>query len=132
MRETIDCTLEDFGDVVFAMLEEFSQEVCDGLKEVAEESTEDLVQGTVQDAPKDRPKFNKAIAKQKVSETATAVTWAWYVKAPHHRLTHLVAFGHGIKNGGRTKSNDFLKTNYERVKREYEKKCEKVIDDAAG
>lgn len=32
----------------------------------------------------------------------------WYVKAPGHRLTHLLVDGHETRSGGRTKADPFL------------------------
>lgn len=132
MRETADCSLEDFGDVMSQMMQEFNQEICDGLKKSVEETAKEMEEETHSTAPSDRGKYAKAISSKKVDETPTSITWAWYVKPPHHRLTHLLAFGHQTRNGGRTRADNFLHTAVENAKRNQEKKTKKVIEDAAG
>lgn len=51
----------------------------------------------------------------------------WYVKAPDHRLTHLLVHGHATKDGGRTKADPFLQNALDEVLPEYEKAVEEVI-----
>ncbi len=38
-----------------------------------------------------------------------AVTAQWYVKSPHHRLTHLLENGHKLRQGGRAKAYPHIK-----------------------
>ena len=51
----------------------------------------------------------------------------WYVKAPDHRLTHLLVHGHATRNGGRTKPDPFLHNALADVLPEYEKAVEEAV-----
>lgn len=54
-------------------------------------------------------------------------SFVWHVKAPNHRLTHLIVHGHATKNGGRTKPNPFLKNALNTVLPEYEEAVKEAI-----
>ena len=56
--------------------------------------------------------------------------YIWYVKAPDHRLTHLLVHGHATRNGGRTKANPFLKNALDDVLPEYERAVEEAVKEA--
>lgn len=131
MPETVDCDLEDLGEIIVTMLDDFNQEVCDGMKREAKKAAEDLKKEAAESAPKDTGEYARAISAKKLTENPFSVTYAWYVKKPHYRLTHLLIYGHAMKSGGRTKAQPFLQRAYVKVKKEYEKGCEKVIDNAA-
>lgn len=54
-------------------------------------------------------------------------TFAWYVKPPDHRLTHLLVHGHATKDGGRTKANPFLRAAVDQVLPAYEQEVEEIV-----
>ena len=49
------------------------------------------------------------------------------MKAPCHRLTHLLVHGHETRDGGRTRPDPFLKNALDRVLPEYERDVEEAI-----
>ena len=51
----------------------------------------------------------------------------WYVKAPDHRLTHLLVRGHATKDGGRTKADPFLENALDVVLPEYEQNAREAV-----
>lgn len=110
----------------------YSQEVTDGLKEVAKKYSSELVKQTKATAPSGDRKSNKykdSIKSKKINETPRGVTYAWYVdsKNSNYRLTHLIVNGHATRNGGRTTPNDFLKKAVEDIESKYLKAVEEVL-----
>lgn len=109
-------------------LNEYKKEISDGIKKVTHEVSENFKENTKKDAPKgNRKKFYKNIDVKTTQENFDGVIDTWYVKDPEYRLTHLIKNGHQTKNGGRTKSNDFIDKNYEIAEHDFENKVKVVI-----
>ena len=53
--------------------------------------------------------------------------YIWHVKAPDHRLTHLLVHGHATRNGGRTKADPFLQNALDTVLPEYETAVKEAV-----
>ena len=136
MRETIDVPLEYLSNAICEMFEEFSEECFEGWAKAAEETCEQMVEDTKATANVRHGDYKGAIDGKLLRQTATSKTYVWYVKRPYYRLTHLLIYGHLIsgivKSSGKTKANPFLQDAYLHAEKTYEKKCEKVIKDAAG
>ena len=127
------------GELGAALEEEltiYSQDINDGLARVISRSIDDLVKITKATAPKGkRGSFRKHIAaeKQQLNRRGSGgyrgrtLRATWYVKAPDHRLTHLLVHGHATKDGGRTKPDPFLQNALDQVLPEYEKSIEEVL-----
>ena len=104
------------------------------LTEVTRKSMQDLVRKTKATAPVGKRKnFKKSITADYKGLTNLqakklgTIRATWYVKAPNHRLTHLLVHGHAKRNGGRTKSDPFLQNALNEVLPEYEKAVEEVL-----
>lgn len=87
---------------------------------LSEGAIKTLVKKTKATAPKRTGDYRKAIASKRLERTRGGDKWVWYVKAPYHRLTHLLVHGHATKTGGRTKANPFLRDAVGEVIPEYE------------
>ena len=92
----------------------YSQDIVDGLKDVAKKYSKELVKQTKATAPsgnRSSSKYRDSIKSKKLNETPRGITYAWYVdsKDSNYRLTHLIVHGHALRNGGRSKANNFLK-----------------------
>ena len=120
--------LEDLGDAIAAELTTYHREVTDRVNETTGKTIKELVKKTKATAPKGiRGSFKKNIA-SKVEDAGHGMKRGiWYVKAPDHRLTHLLVHGHATKNGGRTKADPFLKKALETVLPEYEQAVEEAV-----
>lgn len=128
------------GDLDSAIEQEltiYSEEINEGLSQATEESMRNLVKKTKATAPtgKRHGQFRKNITadyselrkKSGGGAKGRKVRATWYVKAPDHRLTHLIVNGHATKDGGRTKANPFLQNALNEVLPEYERQVEEVI-----
>lgn len=119
---------EDLGDAISSQLNIYADQVERGVQEAAAESMDKLVKLTKATAPVGkRGSFRRKITSSVVYGMRGLVEYVWHVKAPDHRLTHLLVHGHATKNGGRTKGDPFLANALEQVLPEYEHKVEEVL-----
>lgn len=125
MAKTIG--LEDLGTAIQEELTIYHESVVDAIDAAGEKAVKELVKRTKVTAPKDRGEFRKSISSKRLEKTDRGSKFVWYVKAPHHRLTHLLVHGHAKRDGGRTKADPFLKKALEQVLPEYEKDVEEAL-----
>lgn len=106
----------------------YHENVIEALTAAGDKAVKALVKKTKATAPVgNRGSYKKSIAGKLLKKTARSVTHVWYVKAPDHRLTHLLVHGHATKNGGRTRADPFLKNALDQVLPEYEKDVEEAL-----
>ncbi len=120
--------LEDLGAAITDELTTYHKEVTDRVNEVTGTTIKELVKKTKATAPKGiRGSFKKNIA-SKVEDAGHGMKRGiWYVKAPDHRLTHLLVHGHATKDGGRTAGDPFLADALDQVLPDYEKEIEEAV-----
>lgn len=110
-------------------LKVYGSQVVEGMKKVNDECMKEFVKETKQDAPRGgRKKYYRYISSKTTLNTPNKKVNTWYVKDPEYRLTHLIAFGHATKNGGRTQGKDFITSNYNRLEENFEKGIKEVIE----
>ena len=119
--------LEDLAGAIDETLNIYHGNVIEALDAAGDKAVKELVKKTKATAPKESGNFRKAIAGKQLKKHARGSTYAWYVKAPHHRLTHLLVHGHATKDGGRTKADPFLKNALDQVLPDYEKDVEEAL-----
>lgn len=119
---------EDLGKAVQNELTLYSKNVQEGVNEKGREAMKKLVKLTKANAPVGyRKKFKKGITFTEEKSPFGSIRFTWGVKAPDHRLVHLLVHGHATKDGGRTKPNPFLANALDTVLPEYEQAVEEVI-----
>lgn len=119
------------GDMHIALgklLDNYHEDVLDKVDAASEKAVKSLVKKTKATAPiGDRRSYKKNITSKRVEKTLNGSTYAWYVKAPDYRLTHLLVHGHAKVNGGRTRADPFLENALAEVLPEYEKEVKEAI-----
>ena len=106
----------------------YSSEVVAGMKKANDKCMKEFVEDTKRDAPRGRrQKYYKNITSKTTLDTPNRKVNTWYVKDPEYRLTHLIKNGHATRKGGRTKKNDFIDKNYEKLEKDFEKEVKEVI-----
>lgn len=105
----------------------YHEDVVEKLNAAGSQATAKLVKLTKASAPVDSGDFKKSIARTEVNVGDGLKRHVWYVKAPKHRLTHLLAKGYLRKDGGRVKGDPFLQNAVDEVLPEYEKDVEEAL-----
>lgn len=115
------------SEVVAGYMEEYGDEVI--------EANNEAIRAVAKDVTKDLKKagsfggtgaFRKAL-KAEITQTRISVSATIGAQAPHHRLTHLLEFGHAKKNGGRTTAFNFVKPINDSVEQRYREKLEELL-----
>jgi hypothetical protein len=107
----------------------YGEDVQEKVDNAGRRAMEKLVSITRDTAPKGSRKsrkFYQSIA-SKEDEGPRGHKFIWYVKAPNHRLTHLLVHGHAKVNGGRVAGNPFLHNALKQVLPEYEQEVEEAV-----
>ena len=108
-------------------LNTYREEVIEKVNAAGEKAVKDLVKKTKATAPVASGSFKKNITWMKFDKTLGHRVFVWRVKAPDHRITHLLVHGHATRDGGRTKGDPFLQNALDKVLPAYEKAVEEAI-----
>lgn len=105
----------------------YSENLTEAVNAAGDQAIKKLVKRTKATAPVGvRGTFKKNIASKEIPAVSGMKKYVWYVKAPDHRLTHLLVHGHVTPTGGRTRANPFLNNALAEVLPEYEKAVEEA------
>lgn len=118
---------DKLGETLAKELGIYHEQITTRVNLCSAEAAKELVQKTKAKAPKKSGDFRKAIASKLFKRSPGGDTYVWYVKAPKHRITHLLVHGHAKRNGGRVKGDPFLHNALEEVLPDYEKNIEEAI-----
>ena len=119
---------EDLGAAIANELTVYHKNVIERVNESGRAAIKKLVKITKTKAPVgERGSFKKNITSQETDAGNGMKSFTWYVKAPDHRLTHLLVHGHATKDGGRTKGDPFLANALDQVLPEFEKNIEEAV-----
>lgn len=118
---------EDLGKVIEEELSVYHEDVTRRINDLSAEAVKSLVKKTKATAPKRTGSFRKNISSKVLEKSPRGDKYVWYVKAPDHRLTHLLVHGHAKKNGGRVKGDPFLQNALDDVLPAYEEAVEEAV-----
>ena len=129
MAKSSRIKVADLHVAIEETLTAYHKGINDGITYASEKAVKRLAQLTKETAPVgERGDFKRSITSGVVKKTRWATTYAWYVKAPHYRLTHLLVKGHATKDGERTKADPFLENALAKVLPEYEEAVDSVFE----
>ena len=115
------------GKALAEQLALYREDKVEQINEAGERAAKALVKKTKATAPKRSGDFQKAITYKAVKSSSGIMSYIWGVKAPHHRLTHLLVHGHPTVNGGRVPGDPFLEKALDTVLPEYEREVEEAL-----
>ena len=127
MAKTRTVTPEKLADAIQQELTLYGEGVAERVNTAGKTAAEKLRKLTKATAPVASGDFRKHIAIKEVDSGHGTKKYIWHVKAPDHRLTHLLVHGHATKTGGRTKADPFLKNALETVLPEYEQAVKEAV-----
>ena len=117
----------DLGAAISQELTIYHENIVERVNRAGETAVKELVKKTKATAPKLTGSYRKHITSSVFPDTRGHKRYIWHVKAPDHRLTHLLVHGHATKNGGRTKADPFLKNAVDEVLPEFENAVEEAL-----
>lgn len=114
-------SVDQLNQALSDVLGEYNQNVTETIKREAKKSMDQLVRDTKATAPlgKRQKHYRDSIKSKKVSENRESITYAWYVKGPDYRLSHLLENGHALRNGGRVEGTHFIKNASDPIIEQY-------------
>ena len=125
-------SVEQISKAISNELKLYNSSVTEGMKKINDECMKEFVSDTKRDAPKSNLKrkgtFAKNITSKTTLETPNRKVNTWHVKDPEYRLTHLIKNGHAKRNGGRTKAQDFITPNYDKLEKNFDEGIKEVIN----
>lgn len=129
MAKTIP--LDKLGQVIGEELELYTSDVNDAVYKAGQKAVKELERKTKDTAPFNARAYHAhymdLIATKSEKERTGVSKHTWYVKAPGHRLTHLLVHGHATRDGGRTRADPFLHNALNAVLPDYEKAVEEAV-----
>lgn len=119
---------KDLGAAISSELTLYHEDVTSAIDKLSSDAVKDLVKITRATAPVgQRGTYKKNIAGKQLTKSKNGSTYVWYVKAPDHRLTHLLVHGHATRSGGRTKADPFLRKALDQVLPSYQASVEEAL-----
>lgn len=123
--------LEDLGGAIARELTVYGQKVQEQVNKAGRKAIKEVERKTKDTAPFNARAYHQhytdLIATKTEKGRTGDETHTWYVKAPGHRLTHLLVHGHETRDGGRTQGDPFLDNALEAVLPDYEKAVEEAV-----
>lgn len=128
-RQHSTVKIEDLGEKLQQTLTLYHEDVNEAINAASDEAVKSLAKKTKATAPEGgrHGQFKRNISSKLLKKNRNGNTYVWYVKAPDHRLTHLLVKGHATRDGGRTKANPFLHNAWAEVQPEYLEKIKEAL-----
>lgn len=121
--------IDQLNEAIHEELVLYSEDILQMLDEKAKIHMHSLVEKTRATAPTGKRKkhYKNKITSKKLANKNKSASYLWYVKAPDHRLSHLLNNGHAKKNGGRVEGTGFITKAHDEVIEAYERDVERGI-----
>ena len=120
-------SIDQLGTAISVELEGYSQGVKDRVDQAGEKAVKKMVKLTKASAPVETGSFKRHITWTAKDTGLGVKKYFWHVKAPDHRLTHLLVHGHANVDGSRTAGNPFLQQAINAVLPEYLEDVEEAM-----
>lgn len=120
--------LDKLSDAIAEELTLYHSDINEKIDKLSAKAAKELVTLTRATAPVgERGSFKRNITSKQITKSKNGSKYAWCVKPPDHRLTHLLVHGHATKDGGRTKADPFLENALDTVLPMYEESVKEAI-----
>ncbi|HFI0150957.1 TPA: HK97 gp10 family phage protein [Streptococcus suis] len=112
----------DLAAEIADALADWSREIEEEVERIADEVSADAVSTLKSTSPKDTGNYAKSWTRKKLANGMYVI----HVKAPYHRLTHLLENGHVKVGGGRTRAQPHIKSVEESSIAEFESRIRSI------
>ena len=123
--------IEELGGAIAETLTVYGKDVQDQVNKAGRKAIKEVERKTKDTAPFNARAYHQHYADLIATKTEKSrtgdETHIWHVKAPGHRLTHLLVHGHETRDGGRTSGDPFLQNALDDVLPDYEKDVEEAV-----
>lgn len=109
MANTI--SIDDLAAEVNDLLQEYGAKVYDQVVVASDEIAKETVKELRETSPKDSGAYAKAWRHSKADGVIPGLSYGRvvHVRSPHYRLTHLLEYGHALRQGGRAAARPHIK-----------------------
>ena len=128
----IEVRPDQLDDAIGEIFRAFDTDVVRGMKAAAKEAIRKCADEIKAHITFDERtgKYVRSMATKKTSDTAHGIEYVWSVKAPEHRLAHLLENGHVSRSGGRVKAYPHIVFGETVANAYFTKKVQEVITHA--
>lgn len=121
--------IDELSNAINGVLDEYKEDVINGVKKETKNAMKDLVKNTKATAPVgNRSKhYRDNITSKTLKETRDGLVKLWYVRGSDYRLSHLLNNGHALRDGGRYPGTQFITKAVDHIIPFYVSKIEEVL-----
>lgn len=104
-------SVDNLADAILEQLETYEEEITEVMKKSVDKASDDCMRTIKSHISFNQPtrQYVKHFRLKTSYEDEYAKRKTWFVAGGHHRLTHLLEFGHAKVNGGRTRAFPHIK-----------------------
>lgn len=123
-------SISDLNDSILKVLSEYKENIDEDVKKTADKIAKEAKEDLINDSPRSKKersqKYYKGwTIKKKINKNGKYVLAIW--NKTNYRLTHLLEFGHNVKNGGKVKAVPHIRKVEEKMSKEFEEELKKKI-----
>lgn len=116
----------NFSSEIKKILEEYGEEVQEVVSKSIEAEAPKVVKELKKSSPKNRGEYAKSWKKENEKDRLNGTKMTVY-NDKHYRLTHLLEFGHALRNGGRTRAIPHIKPAQDKAEKEIIREIEERL-----
>lgn len=110
-------SIDEMDQAINEQLQKYAGSITEDMKDSLRESAKDIRKGISKNSPVRSGRYKKSWAVKKLSENSTGLDLVVHSK-DRYQLTHLLEFGHALRNGGRADARPHIEPAEEAGKKE--------------
>lgn len=119
--------VDKLGDAIGEQLIEYVNHTSEEIKKIVLDVADDVKKDIQATAPIRKGKYVKSWGVKKVKENSNSINVVVHSEK-HYQLTHLLEFGHALRNGGRSKAIPHIAPAEQRGIENFEKRIMEGLD----